>query len=136
MTKDVRGKIFGFLKPDRFPAVHTTIKIFITFNLVALAWIFFRAESLSAAQSFVKSLFLNFTYRGPLVVGLNHYEFFIVLGAIIITVVVEVFQENNLLQAMRTRCPRWLRWMVYYALIISIGLFGDFSQQAFIYFQF
>ena len=136
MTKDVRGKILGFLKLHRFPAVHTAIKVFITFNLVTFAWIFFRAESLSAAQSFVKSLFLNFSYRGPLIVGLNHYESFIALGAIIITVVAEVFQENKMLQDMRTRCPRWLRWMVYYALIISIGLFGDYSQQAFIYFQF
>jgi hypothetical protein len=126
----------SFLKPHHFPAVHTVIKVFITFNLAAFAWIFFRAESLSAAQSFVKSLFLNFTYRGPLIVGLNHYESFIALGAIIITVVAEVFQEKKMLQDMRTRCPRWLRWMVYYALIISIGLFGDYSQQAFIYFQF
>ena len=63
------------------------------FNLVAFAWIFFRAKSLSAVQSFVKFLFLNFTYRGPLIVGLNHYESFIALGAIIITVIAEVFQE-------------------------------------------
>ncbi len=136
MTKDVRGKVLRFVKLDRFPAVHTAIKVFITFNLVAFAWIFFRAESLSAAQSFVKILFFNFTYKRPLVVGLLRYEYCIALGAIIITVVAEVLQEKKMLPDLRTRCPRWLRWTFYYALIISICLYGDSSQQAFIYFQF
>jgi hypothetical protein len=32
--------------------------------------------------------------------------------------------------------PTWVRWGLYYALVMAILVFGEFSSRQFIYFQF
>ena len=54
--------------PARRPsAVHTAVHRIITFNVVCLAWIFFRADSLSTAGAVITGLFTQWGQGAPLV---------------------------------------------------------------------
>lgn len=106
--------------------------IFLTFSLVTLAWIFFRAESIHAAIRYTLGIVtMNFVpgdwpvYSIPLIVGIGILLVFDWLGRL-----------QGVDQYMGAIKHRVVRWLIYYFLILYILLFGSFSHTAFIYFQF
>jgi alginate O-acetyltransferase complex protein AlgI len=50
--------------------------------------------------------------------------------------VFEYFNSKHDLLALLSKQKAWLRWAVYYAVIIVIFLFGAFGVENFIYIQF
>jgi D-alanyl-lipoteichoic acid acyltransferase DltB (MBOAT superfamily) len=115
------------------PGLRETGQILATFGLTVLAWIFFRAESVSQAASYLRNLFRGFgepSLFSP-ADGLGR-----TLGFIALLVTVEWIQRNRQhgLQ-LNGALARPVRWLIYYALIAAIFAFGGPSQQ-FIYFQF
>jgi alginate O-acetyltransferase complex protein AlgI len=140
------ASIFGskFIKrfaPLRFPepksSLVTGVKIFATFHLVLLSWVFFRANSLSDALYIIRNIFTRFEFTTGY--GLNlggFYEIVITAAALLTLLLVDFFREKGFTSSsMRTR-PIYLRWALYYVLIFSILLFGEFGISEFIYFQF
>ncbi|PNQ73889.1 membrane-bound O-acyltransferase family protein [Hanstruepera neustonica] len=108
-------------------------QIGITFFITVIAWIFFRAENVSHAFSYLGSLFSRSFFELPNYQGLN----FIYLGLIIALVVVEWLQRNKEhgLELNTTWISKPVRWSLYIVIILVIVVFGN-SQQEFIYFQF
>ncbi|MEE8405086.1 MAG: MBOAT family O-acyltransferase, partial [candidate division Zixibacteria bacterium] len=49
-TARIRSNVSGFIGLDRAPRLRSVLQVFVTFHLVLLAWVFFRAESLSEAM--------------------------------------------------------------------------------------
>jgi hypothetical protein len=45
-------------------------------------------------------------------------------------------QRHRSIRHMLAEKPIWLRWTVYYALVLGILFFGVFEHRSFIYFQF
>lgn len=115
------------------------IKIIVTFNLVSFAWIFFRAGTLPDAFYIIRHLFVGLDIRSSLfgIVPGGWYEWMVALLAILLMEVVHWVQERNgsLRTAIR-RQPVWLRWSVYYGLVIAIFMFGKFGAGEFIYSRF
>jgi alginate O-acetyltransferase complex protein AlgI len=60
-TKKPRRRLVRRISLNRLPRFHHAIQILITFNLVSLAWIFFRAKSPAAALAYLH----NFSTRIP-----------------------------------------------------------------------
>jgi alginate O-acetyltransferase complex protein AlgI len=122
------------------PKVITRIlKIFVTFNLVAFSWIFFRANSLSDADYIVSHLFTNMGVKLSLrnIIPISKFEFSIAFIAIILMEFIHWLQVRNISTRIFVRDrPIWLRWSVYYMLVLIIIVFGKFGLKEFIYFQF
>jgi D-alanyl-lipoteichoic acid acyltransferase DltB (MBOAT superfamily) len=113
------------------------ISILTTFFLVSFAWIFFRANGLSAALSMIRRIFTN------LLTGqVNEQWVFnpILLFGIIILILVDLCREKFDLFAAILKQKAPIRWFVYYAITLIILVFGiygtDYVQTQFIYFQF
>jgi D-alanyl-lipoteichoic acid acyltransferase DltB (MBOAT superfamily) len=134
----------GFAPPTLPPALLGTARwgaalkkvwrVFVTFHLVLVAWVFFRANSLADALTLLGNTFGGST---PLLVpGVAAYGMALSLLGIAALLVVHLVERRGALADVLDTQPTAVRWGVYYAMILSIFLFGVFGQQQFIYFQF
>ena len=115
------------------------LNIFVTFNLVSFAWIFFRASSLRDAVYIVQHLFAP-AETGASVIDLmpgGGYEWLIALAAILMMELVQWQQrKSGSIREVVRRQPAWLRWSAYYGLVVLILMFGKFEAVEFIYANF
>ena len=121
------------------PQVANGIRIFATFNLVCFAWIFFRANSFSDAVYIVGHLFVNMELKASMLNLMpgGWYEWMIALLAILLMETIHWLQkQNGGLREALLRQPVWLRWVIYYGLVMVIFMFGKFEAGEFIYARF
>jgi alginate O-acetyltransferase complex protein AlgI len=111
------------------PGIKELIQIVTTFALATLAWIFFRADSIGQAFSYIKHVFSKSLISAPK--GSD------VITFLLIMLLVEWLQRNKEhgLDFSNRNIPSFVRMIIYYALIGIIMLFGG-NQEKFIYFQF
>ena len=115
------------------------IRILLTFVIFAIGLVFFRANSISDAFFIITHLFSNwsFFFSG---VDLGSIEGFYGIGlaftCILFLESIHLMQEHVGMRSFLSKKPIWIRWPIYYAIILSILLFGIFKQSDFIYFQF
>ena len=112
-----------------FPSIIELLQMFGTFAIVCLAWIFFRAENINAAFSYIQKIFV---FKGNFgIIGKSD-----ALPFIFIMVLVDWIGRKNesALDGLVTRFPAW-RYMFYFIIAIMVYLFFS-NQQEFIYFQF
>ena len=111
------------------PGIKELIQIVTTFSLATLAWIFFRADSIGQAFSYIEHVFSKSLMSVPK--GSD------VITFVFIMLVVEWLQRNKEhgLDFSNRNIPPFLRIIIYYVLIGIIMLFGG-NQEKFIYFQF
>ncbi len=115
------------------------IKIFATFNLVCFAWIFFRADSLPDAIYIINHLFVNWEVGSSLfeIMPGGAYDWAIAILAVLLMETVHIVQMKwGSLRQMVHIQPVWLRWSVYFGLVIVIFIFGKFEAVDFIYSRF
>lgn len=132
----------------RFAGVHKTLQMLITFHLVLLSWIFFRAQSIGGALDIIRRI-LRFEDAGEFlavittqgkaafVLGMGRYELTIAVISIVVMELVHLFErQRERVPAKTAETPLWRRYVVSYVLILIILVFGEFSSNEFIYFQF
>jgi D-alanyl-lipoteichoic acid acyltransferase DltB (MBOAT superfamily) len=111
------------------------LSILITFTLVVLAWIAFRADNIGHAFSIYSKIF-SFSFfsipRGGLGLGVV-FVMFLVIVFLIVEWFGRFYQFG--IQNFGKNWPKIYRWIFYYVLILSILFFGG-NKQEFIYFQF
>ncbi|MGG5485940.1 MBOAT family O-acyltransferase [Gaetbulibacter sp. PBL-D1] len=115
--------------------------ITITFSIVCIAWVFFRANSLKDAFTIIEnglklqwSQVLNF-YE----LGLNAQEFWTAFFAITILVIFEWTHQKISFTKQLAAQPIVFRWTVYLIIVFTLiifGVYGDTAPKEFIYFQF
>ncbi|WP_250433632.1 MBOAT family O-acyltransferase [Hanstruepera flava] len=115
--------------------------IIITFSIVCIAWVFFRANTLSDAITIIQNGFhlkwsqvLNF-YD----LGLNAQEFWTAFFAIVLLVVFEWTHQNVSFTKQLAAQPLLFRWCFYLMIVFTLiifGVYGDMAPKEFIYFQF
>lgn len=116
----------------------------VTFNLVGLAWIFFRAANLSDALTIVRKIFTNLLpgTQMDLHPGLDSLQFALILTLILALFVVEFVgrRAHKPIWKMVDERSRWVRWSAYYAFcvafIVLLLLNPEHTPHPFIYFQF
>lgn len=114
-----------------FPTFKEFTSIGITFSLTVLAWIFFRAESLSHAFTYIATIFTSTLFAIPAILPIKLFLlllFFLIVEWLGRTGEYAISNLENSLN-------RWLRWPLYYGIIVLIVFYGG-NQQTFIYFQF
>ena len=145
ILKPVREKALDKLGVNRKSFGHRLAQMLLTFILVDIAWVFFRATDLSSAIHIIKS---SFVWNPWLLVdgtlytlGLERADFWLMVLSILILLFVDILHEKGV--SIRDSLLAWplpLRWAVLYGALFWILLFGvygpAFDAASFIYFQF
>ncbi|MHC4757393.1 MAG: MBOAT family O-acyltransferase [Planctomycetota bacterium] len=129
ITQQTRDKIYEVLKIPRW--VIKSIRILITFHLVCLCWIFFRANTVSDAFYIITHLLHRFPK-----VFIEQLTWSHGISAIAVLLFVELLQSRGELGPKIQKAPLPVRWALYSAVVFGIILFGVTEGAEFIYFQF
>jgi D-alanyl-lipoteichoic acid acyltransferase DltB (MBOAT superfamily) len=110
----------------------------VTFNLICLAWIFFRANSLSDSIYVVHHLFDGFGMGGvrSLLFSQATTELLVMVIFLTIPLIVKVVTVLDKRANIPFCYPKIIRWSIYCLIVFSLMLFSVDSNRAFIYFQF
>ena len=130
-----RNNIDIVAKGKLLPSLRDFIAILITFGLTVFAWIFFRANSVEHALSYISEIFSRSLFVKPFFVGMYKSEPIQIL--IVIFFIIEWFGREHqfAIQKLGLNWNKILRYVFYFSIVITIFLFGGKEQQ-FIYFQF
>lgn len=141
MTLKYRQSLLRFLKLSKF----SFLSLISTFLLVNFAWIFFRAKDVTTAFEFIHRLFSKFTnllyelkHGGELIEDLGLPSSDIILCFVLIFVMemihfsIRKFSFNERF----IQFPSYLRWTMYFTILLSIIFLGVYEERQFIYFQF
>jgi D-alanyl-lipoteichoic acid acyltransferase DltB (MBOAT superfamily) len=128
----------GDLLPTvRRSAVLSLARILLTFHLIALSWIFFRAKSVSDALTVIGKIATNLTEIPSLVVQYPFTaEHGMGFGLIGLLLAVETLDERRPIAQRLAAAPTVLRWSCYYLVIFGLLILGRWQAKEFIYMQF
>ena len=141
-TKAPRTKTIKATGLNHFPLLLRWFRVFVVFNLVAFAWIFFRARNVSDAFYVATHLFAGINLSeafGPILesqLGTLRSELLVTILLILILESVQFVVDNGGGAKSINSKPAWARWAAYYILIGAIIFLGEYQTQQFIYFQF
>jgi uncharacterized membrane protein (DUF4010 family) len=113
------------------PNFKEVMQISVTFFFTVIAWVFFRAETINHATTYISSIFSASLFSIPEVLPKK------IIFLIVLFILIEWFQreKEHALQLVKIKSPVILRWALYYGIIIAVWQFAG-TQQQFIYFQF
>ena len=144
-TRNIRNSIYSFLGVSENSKIKHFFQVFITFNLFVSSQIFFRANSMGDAIYIINHLFplnLNefinefFSINSGINLGLNKYEILLALFSVMVLEFIEIKQRKFSIKNFLATKPVYIRWLLYYSVIVMILFLGEFSTNEFIYFQF
>ncbi|MDD6571445.1 MAG: MBOAT family protein, partial [Thermoflexaceae bacterium] len=116
-------------------------KRLITFVLVDIAWIFFRANDMAMARGIFVQMLTHPGVSSLFHMGPNTVNMIVLLAGLIVLLIVDVMHENNIsVFEFVYKKPVCFRWILYLLLIWSCIMFGiygiSYTSSQFIYFQF
>jgi D-alanyl-lipoteichoic acid acyltransferase DltB (MBOAT superfamily) len=119
------------------PSLKELLGMLVTFGITVVAWIFFRAESIADAVSYLSGIASSSLFTIPQFPGRNLE---------LLTVVVLLFaflltewagrEDNYAIERIGARWNRGQRWAFYYLIIFLTSMFLPLQESPFIYFQF
>ena len=114
------------------PSLNELSGMLFTFMLTVLAWIFFRAATVSLAFTYIIRLFSASLFKEP------ELDFGIVIPLILVFIMVEWWGREYpyALARIETSWPVITKWSTYVLIVFSIFYLGSFEDHTFIYFQF
>ncbi|AYZ13785.1 MBOAT family protein [Chryseobacterium arthrosphaerae] len=131
IMKTNRNHLETVAQGNILPTVKEFFQMTVTFSLSVLAWIFFRAENISHAFSYISGIFSRSLFSIPTITPR------LLMLLIIIFMVIEWLgrEQQYAIAKLGLQWKSPLRYAMYYAIIIAIFWFAGKDQQ-FIYFQF
>jgi D-alanyl-lipoteichoic acid acyltransferase DltB (MBOAT superfamily) len=142
LLKTNRNNLDVVAQGKYFPTGKEFLQMIITFAVTVLAWIFFRASSISHAFQYIRDMFKGLTSKSDYI---NSFHFlktevgFALPIIIIVFFIIEWFgrEQQYAIETWGLRMPRYVRWGFYYVLLFMVFYFaGTGNKQEFIYFQF
>ena len=139
LTKRNRVNLDTIAQDKYFPNLSEFLSMLLTFSLTLFAWIFFRADNISHAFSYISEIFSTSLFvlpNGSDFIGTTLHPF-IILIFISIFVIIEWCgrKGQHAIAQLGISWKRPLRHAMYYSIIIAIFWYGG-KEQDFIYFQF
>ena len=139
ITKPVRMKLVQVSGLARFPRFHQCLSTCVTFLLICISWIFFRATSLHDAYTVIRNLCSGWVTMIPQIIGITHQSWralTIGVGGMLAIELVHQVQQREAISIIFNRQPRWVRWSLYYATCMALFFLHAPEGDKFIYFQF
>lgn len=119
------------------PYIANALFIVRTYILFALSLLFFRIPSLSDAWYFIRhiSFGVHESWK-EMNIGISDHFCIVAGSALLLMFVYEYFSKKESLIIKMEILPGWMRWIIYYSLVIALFSFGKFDSGNFIYLQF
>ncbi len=135
LLRGVRRRIRGLLP---WPEVLVRVTgILVTFHLILVTWVFFRAESLRDAVFILTRVQEGWASLLPGVrTRLGTWEVLLPVVLLVILLVTEVLDERKPMWERLAARRGYVRWAFYYALIVLLLVFGNWGAEDFVYMQF
>jgi alginate O-acetyltransferase complex protein AlgI len=131
LTNMNRNNIGTVAEGRLFPTARELFSMVVTFALTVFAWIFFRAESLTHAFAYIRSMCNESLFTKPTVFP----KALLLILPVFILIEWLGREQQYAIANLGFKWPRPVRWSFYYVLIIFILMFMG-KEQEFIYFQF
>jgi D-alanyl-lipoteichoic acid acyltransferase DltB (MBOAT superfamily) len=113
------------------------VRIVVTFHLVCVAWMFFRANSVEDVGILFSNLFTDKFFQAKInIVNFSIIQWGTIVLSIILLEAFHIIQKFPRIIARFEQLSVFCRWSLYYLFMIFIILFGKYNTQQFIYFQF
>ena len=115
------------------PSIKELFQMLVTFGLVVIGWIIFRAENIGQAYAYLSKVFSLSIFHFERFDGMRAFGF-----ALILLFIEWLQRDKQHALEFSTRKPfnyRFVRWGAYFVVIMMIVLFSG-GDQTFIYFQF
>lgn len=139
LTSDIRKKVRDKIGIEKFPTIYKFWCVISVFALVCLAWIFFRANTITDAINIVKMLpngWLSGAITGMKAIMGEPTEIVILTIACAVLLIVDFIAKHQSFIELLGKKPVILRWGCYLALVASILCLNYAETSSFIYFQF
>lgn len=146
ILKPVRDRVVSVLRINRASFAHRCLQMLMTFILIGISWVFFRANSVSHAFDIFSSMLHNqnvwILFDGSVFnCGLDAANFNVLIVSLGILLFADVCKRRNIsVSDVIIRQDAWARWLVIVAGVCSILIFGiwgsGYDAASFIYFQF
>lgn len=136
LTKNHRKNIDIVAHEKTFPNIKEFSFMLLTFTLTVFAWIFFRANNIEHAISFISEILSFSTFTIPQFQ--ERKEALTIIILILIFMIIE-WQGRNGQYALQMNSKKWTplkRRLIYFVIINTIIIYGNCGEQDFIYFQF
>lgn len=136
LTKRNRKNLDVVAENRAFPTIKELLSMLTTFSITVFAWIFFRAESVSQAFSYIGGIFTKELFRIPVIIGGGKKELLVIFLVVVFVIIEWIGRRNEYaIEKLFISKKRWIRWGFYYIIIgVIFSMLG--KQQEFIYFQF
>lgn len=134
IVKKNRKNTDDLLYPSGLPSLKEFGSILLTFALVCIAWVFFRAENVARAGEYIQYMFANINYHpGILLLHLKEISIYYIL----ILILVEYKFRNRKHPFEISNVAKPIRWVAYIVLFYVVLFNLQIHEKAeFIYFQF
>ena len=112
-------------------------RVLLTFHLIAISWVFFRAKSIGDAWLILRKIGANFVEMPSLFArfpfSADHYTGFALIALLI---GIEIVDERRPVFQRLAAAPAALRWGIWYLVIFALLILGRWQAREFIYMQF
>jgi len=149
LTAESRSRIRVALGAERFPTLLAAWQMGVTFVLVCVGWIFFRATSIADAWYVLTHLTVGVpaqiaslahrdrdAIHSLAFLGFESSRLVLGAAAVIALLAVERLQGAGPLRVRLSSGPTLVRWTAYACAVLTIMTLGVFHSAKFIYFQF
>jgi len=148
ITNKPKSRLYKKMGVNKKSRTFNAFQILVTFSLVTLAWVFFRASSFGDAMYILRHMFtgipsnvrdiLHHPSMMKYIVALDSpRNFIIVLIILPVYLFIETRQKSWDIRELLKQIPVGKRYLIYYFFILTFIFFGVFeSARQFIYFQF
>ena len=149
LTADVRARIRSAIGAERHPTLLAAWQIGVTFSLVTVAWVFFRAPSFADAWYVLSHLGAGLPQQLAalasgdrvaldtlLFLGFEPSRLILAVTAVVALLAIERVSPVSLSRVRIARWPAAARWSAYACAVLTIMTLGVFGSAKFIYFQF
>ncbi|WP_242695974.1 MBOAT family O-acyltransferase [Desertivirga brevis] len=117
------------------PTLKELFQMFITFNLTVFAWIFFRADSISHATTYISEILSPSVFEFPVFQGMHNPVIILILIVFFVLIEWQGRENQYAIERFGLRWQKAYRWSFYFLILILLFIFNGKEQQ-FIYFQF
>lgn len=135
LTNNNRNNLETVAKGKLFPSLKELSFMLLTFGLTVFAWIFFRADNIGHAISYISEILSPSLFSIPKFAEMRGGLTTIIFIATFVLIEWKGREGQFAIQNFGVKWKRPLRYAMYYAIIIAIFWFSGKEQQ-FIYFQF
>ena len=135
LTKNNRRNLDVIADGKILPTLREFLMMMLTFGLTVFAWIFFRAESLGHAMSYIGEILSASLFEIPEFAGMRRALITVLFVGVFVLIEWNGRKSQYAIADLGLKWKRPYRYAMYYGFIICIFWFAG-SEQAFIYFQF